>query len=194
MFGKHRIAISQVVPFPCLAFALCHSNEAALQKAMAIIAERINKAKSIIAFTFHNFAARLTEAGAEGNRSAGLSFRYNAHGKMRHRRGSSAVCWHVCRRGIRAENAPNRRRRGSRPRSRRRQFERHHYGGLFGQLDLSRFITVGLDDIRIGDEIIANVRLADVLSALCMEGIDLVQNATPNVVGVNQYTMGEIHD
>jgi indolepyruvate decarboxylase len=35
-----------------------------------------------------------------------------------------------------------------------------------GQFDLSRFITVGLDDVRIGDEVIANVRLADVLSEL----------------------------
>ena len=35
-----------------------------------------------------------------------------------------------------------------------------------GQLDLSRFITVGLDDVRIGDEVIANLRLADVLSEL----------------------------
>jgi indolepyruvate decarboxylase len=35
-----------------------------------------------------------------------------------------------------------------------------------GQLDLSRFVTVGLDDIRIGDQVIANVRLADVLSEL----------------------------
>jgi indolepyruvate decarboxylase len=33
-------------------------------------------------------------------------------------------------------------------------------------LDLSRFITVGLDDVRIGDEVISNVRLADVLSEL----------------------------
>jgi len=33
-------------------------------------------------------------------------------------------------------------------------------------LDLSRFITVGLDDVRIGDEVIASVRLADVLSGL----------------------------
>ena len=31
------------------------------------------------------------------------------------------------------------------------------------QLDLSRFITVGLDDVRIGDEVIASVRLVDVL-------------------------------
>jgi indolepyruvate decarboxylase len=35
-----------------------------------------------------------------------------------------------------------------------------------GQLDLSRFVTVGLEDVRIGDQIIANVRLADVLSEL----------------------------
>ncbi|MGA8694504.1 MAG: thiamine pyrophosphate-binding protein [Xanthobacteraceae bacterium] len=35
-----------------------------------------------------------------------------------------------------------------------------------GQLDLSRFITVGLDDVRIEDQVIANVRLADVLTEL----------------------------
>src|ERR1700741_3959240 len=29
------------------------------------------------------------------------------------------------------------------------------------QLDLSRFITVGLDDVRIGDKVITNVRLTD---------------------------------
>jgi indolepyruvate decarboxylase len=34
-----------------------------------------------------------------------------------------------------------------------------------GQLDLSRFVTVGLNDVRIGDQI-ANVRLEDVLSEL----------------------------
>ena len=28
-------------------------------------------------------------------------------------------------------------------------------------------------------------------SAICMEGIDLVQSATPNIVGVNQYAMGK---
>src|SRR4029077_18620010 len=35
-----------------------------------------------------------------------------------------------------------------------------------GQLDLSRFVTVGLNDVRIGDKIIANVRLEDILSEL----------------------------
>src|ERR1700726_5207447 len=34
------------------------------------------------------------------------------------------------------------------------------------QLDLSRFVTVGLDEVRIGDQVIANVRLEDVLSEL----------------------------
>jgi indolepyruvate decarboxylase len=34
------------------------------------------------------------------------------------------------------------------------------------QLDLSRFITVGLNDVRIGDEVIAGVRIADVLVEL----------------------------
>src|SRR5260370_38535256 len=34
------------------------------------------------------------------------------------------------------------------------------------RLDLSRFITVGLDDVRIGDKVIASVRLADVLAEL----------------------------
>ena len=34
------------------------------------------------------------------------------------------------------------------------------------KLDLSRFITVGLNDVRIGDDIIAGVRLADVLTEL----------------------------
>src|SRR5262249_30876286 len=34
------------------------------------------------------------------------------------------------------------------------------------QLDRSRFITLGLNDVRIGDQVIASVRLADVLSEL----------------------------
>ena len=34
------------------------------------------------------------------------------------------------------------------------------------RLDLSRFITVGVDDVRIGDKVIANVRLTHVLSEL----------------------------
>jgi indolepyruvate decarboxylase len=35
-----------------------------------------------------------------------------------------------------------------------------------GQLDLSRFITIGLNDVRIGDDVIPGVRLEDVLAGL----------------------------
>jgi indolepyruvate decarboxylase len=35
-----------------------------------------------------------------------------------------------------------------------------------GQLDLSRFITVGLNDVRIGEDVIAGIRLEDVLTEL----------------------------
>ena len=35
-----------------------------------------------------------------------------------------------------------------------------------GKLDLSRFITIGLNDVRIGDDVIPGVRLADVLTEL----------------------------
>ncbi len=124
-------ALSPVVPADVKPI-VPRSNEAALQKAMAMIAERINKAKVRRRVSgLHNFAARLAERGTEGDRRAGLSFCHNAHGKMRDRRGSSAVCRHVCRRGVGSENAANRRRRRSRARSGRRQFERHHHGGLF---------------------------------------------------------------
>jgi thiamine pyrophosphate-dependent acetolactate synthase large subunit-like protein len=44
-----------------------------------------------------------------------------------------------------------------------------------GRFDLSRFITVGLNDVRIGDKIIPNVRLADVLTELA----ELKPSSTP---------------
>jgi indolepyruvate decarboxylase len=43
------------------------------------------------------------------------------------------------------------------------------------RLDLSRFITVGLNDVRIGDQFIPNVRLADVLNEL----VELKPSSSP---------------
>jgi indolepyruvate decarboxylase len=43
------------------------------------------------------------------------------------------------------------------------------------RLDLSRFITVGLNDVRIGDQVIPNVRLADVLNEL----VELKPSSSP---------------
>jgi indolepyruvate decarboxylase len=38
--------------------------------------------------------------------------------------------------------------------------------GFSGRLDPARFISIGLNDVRVGEEVFANVRLADVLAAL----------------------------
>ena len=38
--------------------------------------------------------------------------------------------------------------------------------GFSGRLDSARFISMGLNDVRIGEEVFVNVRLADMLSAL----------------------------
>jgi hypothetical protein len=100
-------ALAPVVPADVKPIAL-RSNTAALQKAMAMVAERINKAKSVVALPAYDFAARLAAAGAEGDRSGRLPFRHHAHGEVRDRRGSSAVCRHVFRCCVGSENAANR--------------------------------------------------------------------------------------
>jgi indolepyruvate decarboxylase len=38
--------------------------------------------------------------------------------------------------------------------------------GFSGRLDAARFVSIGLHDVRIGDQIFGNVRLADMLAAL----------------------------
>ena len=38
--------------------------------------------------------------------------------------------------------------------------------GFSGQLDFGRFVSIGLNDVRIGEQVFGNVRLADMLAAL----------------------------
>jgi indolepyruvate decarboxylase len=143
------------------------SNQAALQKAMAIIAERIKKAKSIVAFpAFTISRLGLQKEARAAIEALGCPF--------------VTTLMEKC---IFGENHP--------------QFAGMYVGAVSepktrqiiegadlildlggvnlndittaaysGRLDLSRFITVGLDDVRIGDEVIANVRLEDILSEL----------------------------
>jgi len=40
--------------------------------------------------------------------------------------------------------------------------------GFSGRLDSARFISIGLNDVRIGEQVFENVRLADMLAALAM--------------------------
>ena len=143
------------------------SNEAALQKAMAIIAERINKAKSIVAFpAFTISRLGLQKEAQKAIEALGCPFVTTLMEKCvigeSHPQFAGMYAGAV-----------------SEPKT-RQIIEGADLvldlGGVnlndittaaySGQLDLSRFVTVGLDDVRIGDQVIANVRLEDILSEL----------------------------
>jgi indolepyruvate decarboxylase len=143
------------------------SNEAALQKAMAIIAERVNKAKSVVAFpAFTVSRLGLQKQAQKAIEALGCPFVTTLMEKCLIDEGHPQFA------GMYA---------GAVSEPKTRQIVEGadivlDLGGVnlndittaaySGHLDLSRFITVGLDDVRIGDEVIANVRLADVLSEL----------------------------
>lgn len=143
------------------------SNEAALKKAMAIIAERINKAKSVVAFpAFTVSRLGLQRQAKAAIEALGCPFVTTLMEKCVIDEGHPQFAGMYAG----AVSAPK-----------TRQIVEGadvvlDLGGVnlndittaaySGRLDLSRFITVGLDDVRIADEVIANVRLADVLTGL----------------------------
>jgi indolepyruvate decarboxylase len=143
------------------------SNEAALQKAMAMIAERVNKAKSIVAFpAFTVSRLGLQKQAQQAIEALGCPFVTTLMEKCIIDEGHPQFA------GMYA---------GAVSEPKTRQIVEGadvvlDLGGVnlndittaaySGRPDLSRFITVGLDDVRIGDEVIANVRLADILSEL----------------------------
>ena len=143
------------------------SNEAALQKAMAMIAERINKAKSVVAFpAFTVSRLGLQKQAQKAIEALGCPFVTTLMEKCLIDEGHPQFAGMY----VGAVSEPK-----------TRQIVEGadivlDLGGVnlndittaaySGHLDLSRFITVGLDDVRIGDEVIANVRLADILSEL----------------------------
>ena len=143
------------------------SNEAALQKAMAMIAERISKAKSVVAFpAFTVSRLGLQKQAQKAIEALGCPFVTTLMEKCLIDEGHPQFA------GMYA---------GAVSEPKTRQIVEGadvvlDLGGVnlndittaaySGRLDLSRFITVGLDDVRIGDEVIANVRLADILAEL----------------------------
>src|ERR1700686_5661 len=143
------------------------SNAAALQKAMAIIAERVNKAKSVVAFpAFTVSRLGLQKEAQKAIEALGCPFVTTLMEKCLIDEGHPQFA------GMYAGAV-------SEPKTRQIIEGADLVLDLGGvnlndittaayslQLDLSRFITVGLEDVRIGDEVIANVRLADVLSEL----------------------------
>ena len=143
------------------------SNEVSLQKAMAIIAERINNAKSVIAFpAFTILRLGLQKQAQKAIEALGCPFATTLMEKCLINEGHPQFV------GIYA---------GAVSDSKTREIVEGadlvlDLGGVnlndintaaySTRLDLSRFITVGLDDVRIGEAVIASVRLADVLSEL----------------------------
>jgi indolepyruvate decarboxylase len=146
---------------------LPRSNQEALQKAMTIIAERISNAKSVVAFpAFTISRLGLQKQAQKVIEALGCPFVTTLMEKCVIDEGHPQFAGMY----VGAVSAPK-----------TRQIVEGadlvlDLGGVnlndittaaySGQLDLSRFVTVGLEDVRIGDQIIANVRLADVLSEL----------------------------
>src|SRR5579863_4945995 len=143
------------------------SNEAALQKAMAVIAERINKAKSVVVFpAFTISRLGLQKQAQKAVEALGCPFATTLMEKCVIDESHPQFA------GLYA---------GAMSDPKTRQIVEGSdlvldLGGVnlndittaaySARLDLSRFITVGLNDVRIGDEVIAGVRLADVLAEL----------------------------
>jgi indolepyruvate decarboxylase len=143
------------------------SNEAALQKAMTIITERIKNAKSMVAFpAFTISRLGLQKEAQRAIEALGCPFVTTLMEKCLIDEGHPQFA------GMYA---------GAVSEQKTRQIVEGadlvlDLGGVnlndittaaySGRLDLSRFITAGLNDVRIGDQVIVNVRLADVLSEL----------------------------
>src|SRR5262245_26878714 len=143
------------------------SSEAALQKAMAVIAERIRAAKSVVAFpAFTILRLGLQKQAQKAIEALGCPFTTTLMEKCVIDEGHPQFA------GMYA---------GAVSDPKTRQIVEGadlvlDLGGVSlndittaaysAQLDPSRFITVGLNDVRLGDEVIAGVRLADVLVEL----------------------------
>ncbi|MGC2080985.1 MAG: thiamine pyrophosphate-binding protein, partial [Xanthobacteraceae bacterium] len=139
------------------------SNEVALQKAIAAIAERIKNAKSVVAFpAYPILRVGLQKQVQKAIEALGCPFVTTLMEKCVIDEGHPLFAGMYV---------------GAMSESKTRQIVEGadlvlDLGGVnlndittaaySGQLDLSRFIPVALDDVRIGDEVIANVRLADV--------------------------------
>jgi indolepyruvate decarboxylase len=159
-------ALAPVVPADVKPIVL-RSNAAALQKVTAVIAERINKAKSVVAFpAFTISRLGLRKQAQKAIEALGCPFATTLMEKCVI--GES----HPQFAGMYAGAASD-------PKTRQIVEGADLVLDLGGvnlndittaaysaKLDPSRFITVGLNDVRIGDDVIAGVRLADVLAEL----------------------------
>jgi len=159
-------ALSPVAPADVKPLVL-QSSEAALQKAIAVITKRIRAAKSVVAFpAFTILRLGLQKQARKAIEVLGCPFTTTLMEKCVIDEGHPQFA------GMYA---------GAVSDPKTRQIVEGadlvlDLGGVnlndittasySAQLDLSRFITVGLNDVRFGDEVIAGVRIADVLVEL----------------------------
>jgi indolepyruvate decarboxylase len=143
------------------------SNDAALRQAMAVIAERIGKAKSIVAFpAFTISRLGLQKQAREAIEALGCPFATTLMEKCVLDEGHPQFA------GMYVGGVSD-------PKTRQIvenadlvldlggvNLNDITTGAYSANLDPARFITVELDDVRSGDEVFAGVRLADVLTEL----------------------------
>jgi len=168
-------ALSPIVPADVKPL-VPRSNAAALEKAMAAIAQRIKQAKAVVAFpAFTISRLGLQKQAQRAIEAVGCPFVTTLMEKCLFDESHSQFAGMYV---------------GAVSEKRTRQIVEGadlvlDLGGVnlndittaaySGRFDLSRFITVGLNDVRIGDKIIPNVRLADVLTELA----ELKPSSTP---------------
>ena len=159
-------ALSTVAPAEVKPIEL-RSNEAALQKVMALIAERVSRAKSVVALpAFTILRLGLEQEVQKAIEALGCPFATTLMEKCVIDESHPQFA------GMYAGAA-------SEPKTQQLVEGADLVLDLGGvnlndittaaysaKLDSSRFITVGLNDVRIGDDVIAGVRLADVLAQL----------------------------
>jgi indolepyruvate decarboxylase len=159
-------ALSAVAPADVKPITL-RSNEAALKKAMTVIGERISKAKSVVAipaFTISRLGLR--KEAQKAIEALGCPFTTTLMEKCVVDEGHPQFA------GMYAGAVSD-------PKTRQIvegadlvldlggvNLNDINTAAYSGKLDLSRFITVGLNDVRVADEVIAGVRLVDVLAEL----------------------------
>ena len=143
------------------------SNEASLEKAVAAVAERLTNAKSVIvlpAFTISRLG--LQKEARKAIEALGCPFATTSMEKCiideSHPQFAGMYSGALSAKETRqiVENAETILDLGG------VSLNDETTMGFSGRLDLARFVSIGLNDVRIGDQIFGNVRLADMLAAL----------------------------
>jgi indolepyruvate decarboxylase len=143
------------------------SNAASLEKAVAAITERVRDAKSIVAFpAFTLSRLRLQKEARQAIEALGCPFATTAMEKCvideSHPQFAGLYAGAVSAEETRqiVEGADLVLDLGG------ISLNDETTAGFSGRLDSARFVSIGLNDVRIGDQVFGNVRIADVLAEL----------------------------